>query len=522
MAKFNTKTAVRQRPTALRSPVQATGTGAVTFEGGDGFSRDAKSDLFLLAVTNMVKQDTFYESGDDRDTRFAQLVHQATQEDPEWVRSFLPYLRSEMFMRSASVVAVAEYIAAGGPEGRSLIASTLKRADEPAELLAYWIANYGRALPMPLKRGLADSVNKLYTQDSVLKYDGQGQSVRMGDVVELVHPSPKTNENSKLFKYVLDRRHHPQEAVADQSLTRLNKALSLDKLSEVQLREVFKREGAEALAGSGYTWERLSGKMKMDAEAWEAVIPQMGYMALLRNLRNFNDAGISAAVANWVVGVLTDADRVAKSMQFPYRFYSAYKATQDLHYAQALEVGLELSTRNIPALRGRSLILIDVSGSMQAIKGDRSSIAPWEKGALFGVAQFKKAENADLVAYGTRSAAVPLTKRTSVLRGIEGVREYVQSGRLDHGTETFAALQEHYDNHDRVVIFSDMQSSYHFRSEQVIKHIPAIYNFNLGGFPVSNMATGAGRYEFGGFSDAAFRMMEQLENLTAANWPWEK
>lgn len=530
MAKFSSKTAVKQRPVRkVKTAIQTTGQKGTTFEGGVGYARDAKSDLFLLAVTNMVGEDTFYESATDRDQRFLDLVRKVTEADPAWVAAFIPYLRKDMFMRSASVVAAAEYVAAGGPNGRAVIASALQRADEPAELLAYWHATYGRAIPKPVKRGLADAVNRLYTEYAALKYDGASRGVRMADVIELVRPRPKDPAQRVLFEYLLDRRHHPDAIRADLgSLPMIVKARDLDALSGDALRARFQKEGVEVLAGSGYTWERLSGKMTMDAEAWEAIIPQMGYMALLRNLRNFSQAGISKSAQKYVNDFLSDPEKVARSMQFPYRFYSAWKATGDLKYAQAIETGLDLSTQNIPELKGRSLILVDVSASMQndyyGSSRGKSTVAPWEKGALFGVAQFLRAEKADLVAYATGNRRIDLQKGTSVLRGIEQVGELVRSGSLNHGTNTFQAIEKHYDGHDRVVIFSDMQSTYHYGSGQLIDKIPFIYNFNLAGYAPAHMEVGTdGRYELGGFSDAVFRMMALIESGSrkADKWPWE-
>jgi hypothetical protein len=49
--------------------------------------------------------------------------------------------------------------------------SVLQRADEPGEALAYWTATYGRAIPKPVKHGIADAVGRLYTERSLLKYD---------------------------------------------------------------------------------------------------------------------------------------------------------------------------------------------------------------------------------------------------------------------------------------------------------------------------------------------------------------
>lgn len=83
MPKFST----RQERANVTAPVKTTGT-MPTHEGGAGYSRDAKSELFLLAVTNMVREDTFYEDGGTRDDRFTALIHQVTGEDPAWIAGF--------------------------------------------------------------------------------------------------------------------------------------------------------------------------------------------------------------------------------------------------------------------------------------------------------------------------------------------------------------------------------------------------------------------------------------------------
>ncbi len=86
-----------------------------------------------------------------------------------------------------------------------MIASALIRADEPGELLAYWLATYGRAIPKPVKRGVADAVVRLYTERSLLKWDSAERSVRFGDVLELTHPEPATAWQGELFRHAIDR-----------------------------------------------------------------------------------------------------------------------------------------------------------------------------------------------------------------------------------------------------------------------------------------------------------------------------
>jgi TROVE domain len=290
----------------------------------------------MLAVTNMVGEDTFYERAATRDARFVELVHAVTASNPAFIAGGDPdnrkvglaqYLRETMLMRSAAVVMAAEYVAAGGPSGRSVVARALQRADEPAELLGYWLTRRGRNVPMPVKRGIADAVRRLYTERAALRYDGLSRQVRMADVLEMTHPSPRDDRQSALFKYLLDRRHH-DDAIADPAmLPVLAAAAELEAVPVDERRAVLRTRGSAALAAAGFSWERLSGWLPggMDAEAWEAVIPSMGVMALVRNLRNFDQAGIAEAVIDAVIAKITDADAVSQARLFPYQVWAAYR-----------------------------------------------------------------------------------------------------------------------------------------------------------------------------------------------------
>ncbi|WUI03892.1 hypothetical protein OHR68_19520 [Spirillospora sp. NBC_00431] len=127
-------------------------------------------------MTNMAGEDTFYKKAGDRDTRFRDLVHRVAVDDPEWMAGFLPWLRNEANMRSAPVVTALEAVHArlaaelhGG--NRQLVSSVIRRADDPGEALAYWTSTYGRSIPKPVKRGIADAVQRLYNERSLLKYD---------------------------------------------------------------------------------------------------------------------------------------------------------------------------------------------------------------------------------------------------------------------------------------------------------------------------------------------------------------
>ena len=230
----------------------------------------------------------------------------------------------------------------------------------------------------------------------------------MGDVIELTHPKPGDEQQSDLFRYLLDRRHHPNELTISDRLSKVRGRAELEAIEPHERRSAM-RDGA--LEAAGVTWEWLAGWLPggMDAEAWEHVIPSMGYMALLRNLRNFDQAGISRATQMAVASTLADPEAVARSRQFPYRFWSAYKNVPSLTWASALEEALDASVSNIPTLAGRTLVLTDTSASMTYPVSGRAKIAHFEIAALFAAAVARQGRRAgpDLVRNSIGADPVP-------------------------------------------------------------------------------------------------------------------
>jgi hypothetical protein len=310
----------------------------VTAEGAPGLARAPRTELFLLGVSNMVGEETFYEGAADRDARFRELVATVAVADPDWFARFVPWLRTGAMLRSASVVAALEgaraQVKAGIPGSRSIVDSALQRADEPGEALAYWLGRHGRTLPKPVKRGIADAAVRLYHERSLLKYDSDRNAVRFGDVIDLTHPSARDERQGDLFRHALDRRHQRDNPLPE-SLTLLAARAELMALPVERRQEI---TDPAVLGAAGMTWEALAGwrQTAMDAAAWEAIIPSMGYLALLRNLRNFDEAGVGDAVAETVAAKLSDPGEVARSRVLPMRFLSAYNAAPSLRWAYPL------------------------------------------------------------------------------------------------------------------------------------------------------------------------------------------
>lgn len=516
MAKFSNKS-IRAKQA---SPVRTEATRMRTYEGGVGFSPDLESELFLMAATYLAGENTFYETAGQREARFVDLVGKVTATNPEFVARLAPYLRNELKIRSAAVMLAAEYVAAGGEGGRKVIDAVLQRGDEPAEMIGYWHSRHGRAMKMAVKRGVADAATRLYNERSALRYDGVGRGIRMADVIELTHPKPRNAAQSALFKWLLDKRHH-NDAVADPAvLPKLAKAAEQAAIPEADRRKALAANGAAALAEAGTSWERLSGWLPggMDAQAWEAVIPSMGVMALIRNLRNFDEQGISDSAIDTVISRITDPDEVRKARLFPYQVWAAYTNAPSDNWKRALGTTLDLTTLNIPVL-DRTLVTIDMSGSMQSPVSGRSQMSRVEVAAVMAAVTAARAKSADVVIFGQTNRAVKIRKGASVLGIVDALVKML--GAVGHSTYGHTAIADHYNpkRHDRVVMFTDDQQ--HDAGHVDLTHVPAIYTVDLAGYrPRSMPAGGRGRYSLAGFSDATFSIMKTLEEGRDADWPF--
>jgi hypothetical protein len=531
MAKFNRTLATQGAARTATGPIVAGQLDQRTGNGAPAFSRNAKSDLFLLAVTNFVSEDTFYEGAGARDDRFERLVHEVTAEDPAWMQAFIPWLRNEANMRSASLVAAAEYVKAGGPLGRQVVVSAISRADEPAEIVAYWIARHGEAMPMAFKRGVADAARKFYNERNVLKYNSSDSKIRMSNVLSLTHPRPRDDSQSRLFKFILaDRYDSGAEQAAEilPTLPMLAKNREFRSMSQAEARARLLANPDE-LGAAGFTWESFSSLGAMDAAAWEAMIPRMGYMALLRNLRNFDQAGVSEEVADYVIAKLQDPDEVARSRQLPFRFVAAYKNAPSLRWGRALERAVDYSTQNVPEFTGKSLVLVDTSGSMQGVVGGKNStMSRVEAAALFGAVVAKRNKGrARLVQFASYAREVDVRAGESALQIQKRIMSLV--GTVGHGTDIRGAVNA-WSGEDRIFIFSDMQTTTSFTragsrlsNVGVPAHVP-VYGFNLAGYSATPLASGnlqANEHEMGGLTDKTFSMISMIEQGKTARWPWE-
>lgn len=256
-----------------------------TFEHGTGFARDPRSELFLRATTMFYGQDSFYEDSGASDTRSAELARDLAVADWPWFSPMVVWLRSKGNIRVMSSVLAVEGVRArvngkihgnGQPAGpgagvtgllssRQVIDKVLQRPDEPGKMLDYHFTRYGKNVPKPVKRGIADALTRMMNQRQALRYDKPGDKIRLGDVIEFCHPDAKDDEQGLLWEHLITARHDREGYEPPAELKEIRARWVLDRFSPGE-RQVFAEtvstdpDAAElwrmALAGS-WEWGKL-------------------------------------------------------------------------------------------------------------------------------------------------------------------------------------------------------------------------------------------------------------------------
>lgn len=394
------------------------------YEGGLAYRPTPEVELYLHACTGFFGEDRFYTTGQEEHERLLRLIDQV---DPLYVLRLADYARNRMYLRTLPQVLLAEAAARlKTPRDGSTVSPVRAyapriaiRADEPMEVLAYWIRTRGslKGFPNALRRGLADAMTRFDAYE-LAKYD-RGGMVRLKDAIQILHPRPRTREQSELFRRALDGTLPPAE-----------------------------------------TWEREVSRHGNRPEVWDRIAPKMGLLALLRNLRNMAKAGSREGLAV-ALAALRDREHVQKSKILPFRFLAARREIEREfgdtrpEILDALDVALEASAEVVPTLPGTTVVLVDVSGSMESRISFRSRVTLYDIAATLAAILWRRS-GARAMAYSTDTAWVDLTGCT-ILEAADRI-----SRAMDHaGTYAYKAMARLVREDvaaDRVVVLSDEQS----------------------------------------------------------------
>lgn len=423
---------------------------AKTHQGGAAVSIKPIDQLRRSVLSCLLWEKEFYEDGQtiaDRITAVAEMVK------PADLAALAIEARKVHNLRHVPLLLL-DVLSKTGPDlTADTVARVVSRADEMAELLAVYWRNGHKTVPNQMRKGLARALAK-FDEYQLAKYDRDG-AVKMRDVLRIVRPKPNSDVQSALWKRVKDRT-----------------------LETPDTWEVALSGGADKAA----TFKRLIDE------------GNLGYFALLRNLRNMEKAGVDRkTIMDAIVARKNGAQRI-----LPFRYIAAARAVPS--FEPSLDQALCEAISELPPLSGQTIVLIDVSGSMDERLSAKSDLTRMDAAAALGA--IVSCDDMKLFTFSTSIVEVPPR------RGMAGVDAIVRS--QSHGGTYLGAAMTMINKikHDRLIVVTDEQS--HDRvPAPVAKHA---YMIN-----VASNQNGVG-YRDGwthidGFSEGVLRYIHEVERF---------
>lgn len=475
-------------------------------EGANAYRLMPEWELYTSIVTTSLSNN-FYEQAAERVTRIRHLIENC---DPLFVAQLAVYTRETMNLRSIPLVMVVELarIHKGDNLVRRTTAQVIRRADEITELLAYYQQANQRTgvkklnhLSKQVQAGLQDAFN-IFDAYQFAKYNRKTE-IRLRDALFLVHPKAKDEQQQEVFNGIVnDTLPTPYTWETELSALGQTRFATPD-----EKKAVFRAK-----------WEEL-----IDSD-------KLGYMALLRNLRNLLEAEVSADHILKAEQRLSSEKAVENSKQLPFRFLAAYREvskTPSLHATMlmtALEHAVQVSARNIAGFNADTRILVacDVSGSMQYPLSPKSKILRYDIGLMLGMLLKSRCEKVMTGIFGDRWKIINLPD-TGVLSNVDAF--YKREGEAGYSTNGYLVIKDLIERRaqmDKVMMFTDCQlwnSDGNDQFEDLWKQYKKIcpqaklYWFDLAGYGNTPLdITREDVYLIAGWSDKIFDILQAIDN----------
>lgn len=225
-------------------------------------------------------------------------------------------------------------------------------------------------------RGLRRAVSNWYNDMPVLKlaYQALKYQRRDGwshrDALRLSHPIADTTIRDALYRYIVGKDSN------------IAQHLSLIDAFEQAGQSDSKRQIRGLIEENNLSREMIPTKWLNEPEIWGALLPKMPLTALIRNLGKMTSIGLLKPMSSEVstaTGKITNLDYIRKSRLHPLSILVALKIYSQGHgmkgslkwepvgaIVDALDKAFYLSFGNVKPTGKRTMLALDVSGSMSA------------------------------------------------------------------------------------------------------------------------------------------------------------
>jgi len=471
-----------------------------TAEGAAAYRISNLQALRRSVLSYLLWEDGFYEDGKSIAQRITELVPQCKPKD---VADLAIEAREDYHLRHVPLFLTLKLVRhpkIKNYEGlvRDTLFRVIQRADEPAEFLAMYWADGRKTVPRQVRLGLSRALNK-FSEYELAKNDHAGAKVSLKDVLFMTHAKPLVSTNENI----------PGKIVP-----------AIRKKNGYSRGEVFRHEGAlfEKLAKDELetpdTWETNLSAGKDKSETFTRLLKEgkLGYLALLRNLRNMERAGVDdKLIRNAIL-----ARKGAKNV-LPFRYIAAAKAAP--HFENVLDIALMTSFEQESPLPGKTIIVVDVSGSMQAPLSRKSELNRLDSACALAAVMRHSCDTARIYATaGSDFTRVHQTEEVTPRQGmalIDAIKQ--KAGELGGGgiflTPCLRYIHAKEKSVDRIIVITDEQDcAIADKDSPKLAEPFGVFNYMLNVSAEKNgIGYGPKWTHLDGFSEASLRFIRAYE-----------
>lgn len=378
-------------------------TDAVNAAGGKAYQLSNKGALARYAATGCLSN-TFYVKAEDQLNTVREL---ALKCDSEFLGKLAIFSRKEGYMKDMPALLLSIVACRSDEKSRRVLRAAFPVAIDNGRMVRNFVqimrsGTLGRKSlgtgPRNLVRGFfaRNKPNWLFRQLSV------GQDPSGADIIKMVHPSPATPEHEALFGYMVGKLPSDKRTKKWKSLPPLVKEF-----------EAWKKDHSNPIPRLDF---RLFTADKLSGAEWAQLFRNGQYHFIRMNLNTAIRQGALKAdpgLEQFIADSLRNKEVISKVRLMPYQLMAAYAHVDPSiprSIVNALHDAMEAAVDNVPIVNGKTVVVVDVSGSMHSsvtgnaygMRGTASKVSCVAVASLFSAAILRKNEDAIVLPVDTR------------------------------------------------------------------------------------------------------------------------
>lgn len=383
---------------------------AVTAEGAKAKNIKPVDQLRRLVMACMLWEDNFYVNGKDVVTMIKEICNELSAQD-----ILMQALQCHTLgnLRHIPLLLIVEALKkqSGGNhpfDFSTAITTICHRPDQMTELLALYWKDGKKPLASQLKKGLAKAFTQ-FDAYQLAKWD-RDAPIKLRDVLFLCHAKPKDEAQAATWKQLIDGTLPTPD-----------------------------------------TWETKLSSGQDKKESFTDLLQRgkLGRLATLRNLRTMQSEGVDVQLVKQ--GLMQDARPL---LPFQYLVAAKHCPQWESMIDEAMIKGMEGKKK----LLGRTILLVDVSGSMDAPISSKSELTRMDAACAMAILLREVCADCEIFSFSNNLAVIP-NRRGMALRDAIVTSQMHGGTYLGNAINMVLSLSINKAKFDRIIVITDEQSA---------------------------------------------------------------